>query len=153
MHITDVQINYKNKYIGDSKMNNTTSTIENSELENVKTNKTKKSLAHSKETSIKSKKTSSERYLGKFSLTGNEKISILEDYLTKLNDKKFGRKVNWGDALLHFISKYGDKESNAIQESILTKKDRVLKRIHDLNQDENSELDIYDIAAKQLKIQ
>lgn len=107
----------------------------------------------SKKDLVKSEKVPTKKMNGKFVVSDEVKIQKLEDFLKNLNDKKFGRKVNWADVIYHFVENYGDKELESIQESVMTKQDRVLKKISELNNKNDNNLDVFDIAAKHLKIQ
>jgi len=110
-------------------------------------------ISNSKKDEKEMKKGLNKKMNVKFVVSDETSVEILESYLANLNEKQFGRRVNWSDVLCYFVKHHGEKDIASIQESVMTKKDRVLKKLSELNSKNGHDMDIYDLAAKHLKIQ
>ena len=93
------------------------------------------------------------RFIAEVSKDNNETINLLNGFLEKCNNKEHGRAVTWSDIVIYLISSNNNERViRNIQSSVLTKEDRVMARLKELNKDSENELTIIDLAAKAFKL-
>lgn len=104
-----------------------------------------------------SKKVRQKKHISRFTISYSfEEEDVargLQDVLAKLNNKNQGRELDLKDIINWAVGKINDKEIKKIQDDSLTIKDKVDLKLQEFNMKNDTNLDIYDFLAKQLKVQ
>jgi hypothetical protein len=82
-----------------------------------------------------------------------EEHDLVKELLSTLNDKTFGREITIKDLLLWSARNMTEKNKNKLKEDTLSLKDKVLKRLKEENEKNDTNLDIYEVLANKMKIQ
>ncbi len=73
-----------------------------------------------------------------------EERQLIFEWLKKANDKSYGRKIIFKDLVLFLITKLADKDIPKIQESSLSKHEKLQRIVDEHNQKHNTRLSLED---------
>ena len=81
-----------------------------------------------------------------------ECLSLIFDFLSKCNEKNYGRPILFKDICIYAVSKLTAKDIEKVQENSLSEMEKVHKALHEFNQKHGKNLDLGEFLVKKLGI-